>query len=203
MLGSRPPFIPLPLYPPQQQPKRNQNKKTPNPLLCPKSPTESLNPIVSPSRRAALSGLFGLAVSLVSPSLWSLRLVALVSVIGSQLSLSLVSPSLARSTRLSVLLLEIANEVSPDSVTEISEFQQTVVKENGNSEVEVSHHRVYLLGENRWEEPSRLNGKAGRNNTPVGTTKCLECRGEGRVLCMECDGTGEPNIEPQSEQLTA
>ncbi|KAK9168987.1 hypothetical protein Syun_001127 [Stephania yunnanensis] len=46
-------------------------------------------------------------------------------------------------------------------------------------------------------KPSRLNGKASRNNTPVGTTKCLECRGEGRVLCMECDGTGEPNIEPQ------
>ncbi|KAK9140841.1 hypothetical protein Scep_010522 [Stephania cephalantha] len=79
---------------------------------------------------------------------------------------------------------EIANEVSPASVTEISEFQQTAVKENGNSEVEVSHHRVYLLGENRWEEPSRLNGKAGRNNMPVGTTKCLACRGEGRVFCM-------------------
>ncbi|KAK9138265.1 hypothetical protein Sjap_008859 [Stephania japonica] len=92
---------------------------------------------------------------------------------------------------------EIANEVSPASVTEISEFQQTIVKENGNSEVEVSHHRVYLLGENRWEEPSRLNGKAGRNIMPVGATKCLACRGEGRVLCMECDGTGEPNIEPQ------
>ncbi|CAL2248582.1 unnamed protein product [Prunus armeniaca] len=29
------------------------------------------------------------------------------------------------------------------------------------------------------------------------TTRCLTCQGEGRLLCAECDGTGEPNIEEQ------
>ncbi|PQP97253.1 uncharacterized protein Pyn_25991 [Prunus yedoensis var. nudiflora] len=29
------------------------------------------------------------------------------------------------------------------------------------------------------------------------TTRCLTCRGEGRLLCTECDGSGEPNIEEQ------
>ncbi|KAK9168749.1 hypothetical protein Syun_000889 [Stephania yunnanensis] len=156
-------WIKAPLIPPPTT-KTKPKRKNPKSSRSVQNPHESLNPIVSPSRRAALSGLSGLAglaVSLVSPS----RRAGLRHRL-STLSLSLVSPSLARSTRLSVLLLEIANEVSP-------------------------------LTENRWEEPSRLNGKAGTNNTPVGTTKCLECRGEGRILCMECDGTGEQNIEPQ------
>lgn len=52
-------------------------------------------------------------------------------------------------------------------------------------EVEVSHHRVFLLGENRWEEPSRLKGnkKESETKTTGTTTKCLTCRGEGRLLC--------------------
>lgn len=85
------------------------------------------------------------------------------------------------------------------SITEISEIKQTVVKE-GATEVDLSERRVFLLGENRWEEPSRL---AGRGNQDAGskakkaTTQCLTCRGEGRLMCLECDGTGEPNIEPQ------
>ncbi|KAF2314126.1 hypothetical protein GH714_022455 [Hevea brasiliensis] len=86
------------------------------------------------------------------------------------------------------------------SVTEISETQQKVVKEEGATEVEVSQQRVFLLGENRWEEPSRLVGKdkkVGVIKTKDALTKCLSCRGEGRLLCTECDGTGEPNIEPQ------
>ncbi|KAI3469957.1 hypothetical protein Pfo_026620 [Paulownia fortunei] len=87
------------------------------------------------------------------------------------------------------------------SITEISEVQQTVVTEEGVTEVEVSQHRVFLLGENRWEEPSRLSGSSKKTMTKSTSgnakTKCLSCRGEGRLLCMECDGTGEPNVEPQ------
>ncbi|XP_051128058.1 protein disulfide isomerase pTAC5, chloroplastic [Andrographis paniculata] len=93
-----------------------------------------------------------------------------------------------------------ANGAPVTEVTNISEVQQTIVTDEGVTEVGVSEHRVYLLGENRWEEPSRLSG--GKNpitqsKSGKGTTKCLTCRGEGRLLCMECDGTGEPNIEPQ------
>lgn len=85
------------------------------------------------------------------------------------------------------------------STTSISEVQKT---EEGASEFS-KPPRVFLLGENRWEEPSRLSGsskrtgpiKTGSSNVIV--VNCIACRGEGRVLCMECDGTGEPNIEPQ------
>ncbi|KAK0607840.1 hypothetical protein LWI29_021390 [Acer saccharum] len=91
------------------------------------------------------------------------------------------------------------NGAAVASVTEISEMQQRVIKE-GVTEVEVSQHRVFLLGENRWEDPSRLAGRDQNvvdSETKNGTTKCLACRGEGRLMCSECDGTGEPNIEPQ------
>lgn len=60
------------------------------------------------------------------------------------------------------------------------------MKEEGETEVEVSQHRVFLLGENRWEEPSRLVGrdkKVGVIKTKDARTKCLSCRGEGRLLC--------------------
>ncbi|KAH7691088.1 PGBD-like protein [Dioscorea alata] len=85
------------------------------------------------------------------------------------------------------------------STTEIAEVQQTVIKESGTAEIEVSQRRVFLIGENRWEEPSRLVGrdKPAAGSKPVSTKKCLSCRGEGRLMCIECDGTGEPNIEPQ------
>lgn len=72
------------------------------------------------------------------------------------------------------------------SITEISEIKQTVVKE-GATEVDLSERRVFLLGENRWEEPSRL---AGRGNQDAGskakkaTTQCLTCRGEGHLMCL-------------------
>ncbi|XWS35117.1 hypothetical protein CRYUN_Cryun21dG0098700 [Craigia yunnanensis] len=86
------------------------------------------------------------------------------------------------------------------SLTEISEIQQKVVKEEVFKETEVSQHRVFLLGENRWEEPSRLAGKdkhimESKNKDTA--TRCNACRGEGRLMCTECDGTGEPNVEPQ------
>ncbi|KAL3724602.1 hypothetical protein ACJRO7_029727 [Eucalyptus globulus] len=92
-----------------------------------------------------------------------------------------------------------ANGVAALSVTEMSEIQQTVVKQS-DSEVEVSQHRVFLLGENRWEEPRRLDGRnrqVSESKSGDTTTKCLACRGEGHIMCTECDGTGEPNIEPQ------
>ncbi|BBH09527.1 plastid transcriptionally active 5, partial [Prunus dulcis] len=51
---------------------------------------------------------------------------------------------------------EDTNGAAVTSATEISEVQQTLVKE-GVTEVEVSEHRVFLLGENRWEDSSRLS----------------------------------------------
>ncbi|XP_022761927.1 protein disulfide isomerase pTAC5, chloroplastic [Durio zibethinus] len=95
---------------------------------------------------------------------------------------------------------EGTNGAAIASLTEISEIQQKAVKEEGFIETEVSQHRVFLLGENRWEEPSRLSGrdKQVRESKNKDTaTKCHACRGEGRLLCTECDGTGEPNVEPQ------
>lgn len=86
-----------------------------------------------------------------------------------------------------------------NSITEISEIQKTVVKE-GSASFDVSQQRVFLLGENRWEDPARLlssNGKASDGKTKDTSPKCLTCRGEGRLLCSECDGSGEPNVEPQ------
>ncbi|XP_044487256.1 protein disulfide isomerase pTAC5, chloroplastic isoform X2 [Mangifera indica] len=78
------------------------------------------------------------------------------------------------------------NGATVSSVTEILELQQAVVDENGVAEVEVSQHRVFLLGENRWEEPSRLTGRnqqASKNKPNDAKTKCLACRGEGRLMC--------------------
>ncbi|CAL5347609.1 unnamed protein product [Camellia sinensis] len=94
---------------------------------------------------------------------------------------------------------EVTNGAVVASITEISEIQRTVVEE-AVTEIEVSHERVFLLGENRWEDPSRLTGRnkqVGADKSKDSTTRCLSCQGVGRVLCAECDGTGEPNIEPQ------
>ncbi|KAH6770199.1 plastid transcriptionally active 5 [Perilla frutescens var. hirtella] len=107
---------------------------------------------------------------------------------------------------------------SPDSVTKheehkstdpekgangapVNEVQQTIVTEESVKEVDESQHRVFLLGENRWEDPSRLSRGSkkttGKNKSENATTKCRSCGGEGRLLCMECDGTGELNVEEQ------
>ncbi|KAL8172291.1 hypothetical protein V2J09_024095 [Rumex salicifolius] len=95
--------------------------------------------------------------------------------------------------------LGTANGSPFTSVTENTEMQQTVVKKEGMTELEASH-RVFLLGENRWEEPSRLIGNDKQTGTSIAqdsSGRCLTCRGEGRLMCTECDGTGEPNVEPQ------
>ncbi|VVB01279.1 unnamed protein product [Arabis nemorensis] len=81
--------------------------------------------------------------------------------------------------------------------TQVSEQQQSIIKDPSDREVNVSQHRVFLLGENRWEDPSRLNKPVDRSKSTDTKTKCITCRGEGRLMCLECDGTGEPNIEPQ------
>ncbi|CAN6228845.1 unnamed protein product [Urochloa humidicola] len=86
------------------------------------------------------------------------------------------------------------NGAAVPAVTGIAEVRKTVVTENGVSGIGVSENRVFLLGENRWEDPSRLTKK--KESVSTGTT-CISCRGEGRLMCLECDGTGEPNIEPQ------
>lgn len=94
-------------------------------------------------------------------------------------------------------LYQTANGVPVSSITNV---QQTIVKGEHRGG-EVPERRVFLLGENRWEDSSRLSANkkepssaSGKNSS---STKCLTCRGEGRLLCMECDGTGEPNIEEQ------
>ncbi|KAF4355323.1 hypothetical protein F8388_026593 [Cannabis sativa] len=81
------------------------------------------------------------------------------------------------------------NGAPVSSVTEVSNIQQTVVKEEGISKAGLSKHRVFLLGENRWEDSSRLVGinKKGdesktKEATTTTTTKCLTCRGEGRLF---------------------
>lgn len=82
---------------------------------------------------------------------------------------------------------KFANGAAVAAVTDVSEVKEKVLTEDGVSEVEVSHQRVYLLGENRWEEPSRLAGR-GKSEIQSGSgetvTKCTSCRGEGRLLCM-------------------
>ncbi|XP_071713329.1 protein disulfide isomerase pTAC5, chloroplastic [Rutidosis leptorrhynchoides] len=93
---------------------------------------------------------------------------------------------------------EEGNGVAATSVTKIPDIPSETVNEDPKAYV--SDNRVFLLGENRYEDSSRLKNRNSQNQTDskgVVTTKCITCRGEGRLLCLECDGTGEPNIEPQ------
>lgn len=72
----------------------------------------------------------------------------------------------------------------------VSEIQHKAVEEKGVKAVDLNQHRVFLLGENRWEEPSRLVGRdsqVGRSKmskTSKAMPKCPACHGEGRLLCM-------------------
>ncbi|CAL2244800.1 unnamed protein product, partial [Prunus armeniaca] len=82
---------------------------------------------------------------------------------------------------------EDTNGAAVTSGTEISEVQQTLVKE-GVTKVEVSKHRVFLLGENRWKVSfglSRNQKNVGESKTVNTTTRCVTCRGEGRLLCAD------------------
>uniref|UniRef100_A0A2N9G121 Peptidoglycan binding-like domain-containing protein n=1 Tax=Fagus sylvatica TaxID=28930 RepID=A0A2N9G121_FAGSY len=91
-----------------------------------------------------------------------------------------------KGSTLNVSPKEGTNGAPVASITDISEVKQTVVNEENVTEVEVSHHRVFLLGENRWEEPSRLVGRnkpVGNSKTKDNTTRCLTCHGEGRLMC--------------------
>ncbi|KAL8106226.1 protein disulfide isomerase pTAC5, chloroplastic [Apium graveolens] len=93
-----------------------------------------------------------------------------------------------------------SNGAAASHTTEVPGIQKTEAKEKGVAESKLPPpSRVFLLGENRWEDSSRLIGRnkqdGGSFNT--NTTRCISCRGEGRLLCSECDGTGEPNIEEQ------
>ncbi|KAF9606112.1 hypothetical protein IFM89_023135 [Coptis chinensis] len=54
---------------------------------------------------------------------------------------------------------ENAVGASVASVTEVLEIKQNVIKESEDAEFEASHQRVFLLGENRWEDSSRLVGR--------------------------------------------
>ncbi|KAF0894423.1 hypothetical protein E2562_038957 [Oryza meyeriana var. granulata] len=78
------------------------------------------------------------------------------------------------------------NGAAIPTITEIAEVQQTVVKRNGVSGVELSEHRVFLIGENRWEDPSRLTqkNKPITSATDASIKKCISCRGEGRLMCV-------------------
>ncbi|XP_020874775.1 uncharacterized protein LOC9306434 isoform X2 [Arabidopsis lyrata subsp. lyrata] len=95
---------------------------------------------------------------------------------------------------------EASNGSVFSSVTQVPEKKQSIIKDQSNREDDVTQNRVYLLGENRWEDPSRLIGRnkpVDSSKSTITKTRCITCRGEGRLMCLECDGTGEPNIEPQ------
>lgn len=94
--------------------------------------------------------------------------------------------------------VDSANGAPVSSLLQFKETQEAVIKDADDAQTEMSGHRVYLLGENRWEEPSRLRlDKSAESGGANSRTQCLTCRGEGKVLCTECDGSGEPNVEPQ------
>ncbi|KAI3706239.1 hypothetical protein L6452_23844 [Arctium lappa] len=94
---------------------------------------------------------------------------------------------------------EGANGVAVTSVTEVPEILSRIVKEY--VEPDVYDNRVFLLGENRWEDSSRLKNRNKQDSQTdskgVVTKRCITCCGIGHLQCEECDGTGEPNIEPQ------
>jgi protein disulfide-isomerase len=87
---------------------------------------------------------------------------------------------------ISNFLQDGTNGAAVPAVTGIAEVRETAVAENGVSGVGVSEHRVFLLGENRWEDPTRLtqNKKIASTGTSASTKTCISCRGEGRLMCL-------------------
>lgn len=100
-----------------------------------------------------------------------------------------------------------AAKPNPPPPAESSEQRKTFAENKrdveGTMEKDIApNRRVFLLGENRWEEPARLFAKPSNNGTPSGprpvlAEKCFSCRGEGVTMCTECEGTGELNVEDQ------
>lgn len=80
---------------------------------------------------------------------------------------------------------------------EIERYARTDLEEGYSG-----RRRVYLLGENRWEEPDRMPAKGAtaasvEANAALRKKACHGCRGEGSVVCLECEGTGDLNVEDQ------
>jgi peptidoglycan hydrolase-like protein with peptidoglycan-binding domain len=72
------------------------------------------------------------------------------------------------------------------------------------------NRRVFLLGENRWEElgrpSSKANGASSSSSSSASTSQllrgkavmmCFSCKGQGVMMCTECEGTGDLNVEEQ------
>jgi hypothetical protein len=64
------------------------------------------------------------------------------------------------------------------------------------------NRRVFLLGENRWEEPGRLRRPSATSQHQLGgdsvvTVTCFSCEGVAVMMCTECEGTGDLNVEEQ------
>ncbi|EFH46620.1 hypothetical protein ARALYDRAFT_915540 [Arabidopsis lyrata subsp. lyrata] len=53
---------------------------------------------------------------------------------------------------------EAGNGAVFTSVTPVPEKKQSIIKDQSDREVDVTQNSVFLLGENRWEDPSRLIG---------------------------------------------
>ncbi|CAM6114397.1 unnamed protein product [Calypogeia fissa] len=85
---------------------------------------------------------------------------------------------------------------------EIDKYERSDAQETGTG----SSRRVYLLGENRWEEPDRVQKKQEEERRiKLGQTTrmkvvaetCFVCRGVGTMLCTDCEGTGDLTVEEQ------
>lgn len=92
-------------------------------------------------------------------------------------------------------LQEGVNGALVPPVTETAEVQQPVVEK-----IDYNKHRVYLLGENRWEDSSRLTkkDKPVSGSTAASTKQCITCRGEGRLLCLGTQVTASSFAEKKS-----
>ena len=80
----------------------------------------------------------------------------------------------------------LASNGAAASHIQVPDIQKRDAKENGAAETKVPHSRVFLLGENRWEDSSRLIGRNkqdGGSSINKDATRCISCRGEGRLLC--------------------
>ena len=78
------------------------------------------------------------------------------------------------------------NGVVVTSITEVPEILSGIVKEYIESDV--NDTRVFLLGENRWEDSSRLKNRNKQDNSQTDSkgvvmTRCITCCGIGHLQC--------------------